>query len=257
MIKVKPHSYSDYISYAEECACGKVYPLSIAQGYQQGDIFTNSDSAPKTVLFWHYSGFAFVSGEYDESFLNEVYDIIADKENANTRRIILFTDDARTKAFFDNKEDVDTELRYFYEHKNNLSTPAIDLPCGCELKPIDAELLPMLRGRITPYFSWDNEDEFLSKGMGYCIVCDGEAAAWAFSAAVSDNEIDIGVETQENYQHRGLAAIVSQAMINYALSEGKAPVWACHYKNIASAKLAEKTGFEKVSECFVMKRNHE
>ena len=121
----------------------------------------------------------------------------------------------------------------------------------------DAELLSKIKGRITPYFSWDNADEFLSKGKGYCIVTDGEVAAWAFSAAVSSTEIDIGIETQEKYQHRGFAAIVSKAMIKYVLEQGKIPVWACHYKNIASAKLADKLGFDKVAECFVIKRKED
>lgn len=253
MIKVNPQHYSDYIQYVEKCTCGMVYPLSIVQGYQQGDIFVDSANSPKTVLFWHYSGFAFISGEYSESFLNEVYGIIANKEKSAERRFILFASDERTKTFFCDKKDIDIEQRYFYELKNDACDLTIDLPSGCELKPIDAELLPKLKGRITPYFSWNNAEDYLSKGMGYCVVCDDEAAAWAFTAAISDTEIDIGVETQENYQHRGFATIVSKAMIKYTLAESRYPVWACHYKNTASAKLAEKIGFVKASECFIVK----
>ena len=39
MIKVDFKDYSDYIPYAQQCKCGNVYLLSIAEGYQQGDIF--------------------------------------------------------------------------------------------------------------------------------------------------------------------------------------------------------------------------
>ena len=114
-----------------------------------------------------------------------------------------------------------------------------------------------MKGRITPYFSWNNADDFLAKGKGYCIITNGEISAWAFSASVSNNEIDIGVETQEKYQNRGYAAIVSKAMIKYILEHKKKPVWACNYKNIASARLAEKIGFDKISECFIIKRKHD
>lgn len=85
-------------------------------------------------------------------------------------------------------------------------------------------------------------------------MCGKEVAAWAFSSAVSNNEIDIGIETDEKYQHKGFATAVSTAMIKYVLAQNKTPVWACHYKNIASSKLAERSGFDRTSECYVIKR---
>ena len=77
MIKIDLQSYSDYICYAESCKYGNVYPLSIAEGYQQGDIYVNSINNTKNVLFWHFSGFAFISGEYNTSFLESVFDFIS------------------------------------------------------------------------------------------------------------------------------------------------------------------------------------
>ena len=255
MVKVDFKDYSNYIPYAQQCRCGNVYPLSIAEGYQQGDIFVSSTTDCKAVLFWHYSGFAFISGEYDKTLLEEISDIISDKEEINPRRLILFTDEERIKSFFNAKENIDIERRYFFEF-NKDSAETADLPSDCELKAIDTEIISKMEGRITPYFSWSNTEDFLLNGKGYCIITNGEIAAWAFSAAVSDDEIDIGVETQENYQHRGFAAIVSKAMIKYILEHNKKPVWACHYKNLASAKLAEKIGFDKIAECFVIKRKY-
>ncbi len=38
MIKVDFKDYSDYIPYAQQCKCGNVYLLSIAEGYQQGNV---------------------------------------------------------------------------------------------------------------------------------------------------------------------------------------------------------------------------
>lgn len=48
--------------------------------------------------------------------------------------------------------------------------------------------------------------------------------------------------------------MVANRMIQYALEQAKEPVWACHYQNIASERMAEKLGFIKVSECSVIKR---
>lgn len=253
MVEVEIKEYSDYISYAEKCSCGTVYPLSIAEKYQYGNIFVNSKGECHTVLFWHQSGFAFISGEYDESFLDFVYDMLIDRNKTNQRRFILFTDDNQIKRYFSARVNIEIEQRYFYEYKEPVCNIDSSYSDDFELRAIDYKLLGKIKGRITPYFSWRNSEEFLAKGKGYCILVDGNVAAWAFSSAVSDNEIDIGVETDERYQHRGYAAIVSKAMVQYVISENKTPVWACHHKNIASAKLAEKIGFEKTAECAVIK----
>jgi hypothetical protein len=51
-----------YIDYKDKSGCGKVYPCSIAESIQTGDIFINSFEDSRSVLFWHYSGFAFLYG---------------------------------------------------------------------------------------------------------------------------------------------------------------------------------------------------
>ncbi len=47
--------------------------------------------------------------------------------------------------------------------------------------------------------------------------------------------------------------IVANKMINYALEQGKNLVWACHCKNVASEKMAEKLGFVKNDSCTIIK----
>lgn len=44
-------------------------------------------------------------------------------------------------------------------------------------------------------------------------------------------------------------------LIQYTFEQGKKPVWACHYTNIASRKIAEKLGFQKVNECMIIKQD--
>jgi len=58
------------IEYAKECTANRVYPLSIATGTQEGDIYINGKGC---VLFWHYCGFAYISGDVSTVFLEEVY----------------------------------------------------------------------------------------------------------------------------------------------------------------------------------------
>ena len=91
------------------------------------------------------------------------------------------------------------------------------------------------------------------QGKGYCIMHGEEIAAWAFSAAVSSEEIDIGIETVESHRQKGLAVIIAAKMVEYTISQGKNPVWACYYKNMASQRIAEKLGYIKTGECNIIK----
>lgn len=249
MDKINLTDYKNYIQYIDKMGCGKVYPLSMAEMIQQGDVFVNHNS----VLFWHYCGFAFIYGDYDEFFLNDVYNKFINN-NIHSRRFILFISDEKTRNFFINKENIILERRYFFEYRKSSLANNKALPLNFKLCEIRKELFYKINGNVTPLFSWDNSSEFFEKGKGYCIL-DGEiVVAWAFTSAISNEEIDIGIETRAEYRHCGLGAIVSDKMIQYCFHQHKRPVWACNSNNIASQKLAEKIGFVKTSECFTIKR---
>lgn len=246
MYKAKPEEYSNYIKYIEKMSCGAVYPFSIAGDFQHGEIFSNS----RSVLFWHYCGFAFLYGEYDDSFLDFVSDLMMNAD----RRFILFTNDTPVENYFLKNKNAVIEKRLFFDYRKDVPPEIPKLPDGFELYEINAELIEKISGNITPYFSWDSTKSFLEKGKGYCIVKGDTVAAWAFSAAVSYWEIDIGIETNSEYRRLGLAEIVAKKMIAYCFEQNKRPVWACHKDNTASRKLAEKLGFVKSCECLTVKK---
>lgn len=246
--------YSDFIDLAEVHDCGAVYPLSVAEGIQEGDIFINAARGYEQVLFWAHSGFAYLSGEADVCFLDEVYGLMTDCIKSNTRRFLLMTRNPHIEEYFTQKDDCIVEKRYLFTYAGDTKVPMPLLPTGCALREIDSRLLKSISGQIIPSRFWKNADDFFVRGKGYCIVCGNDIASWAFSAAVSTKEIDIGIETNANYQQRGLGIIVAKKMIQYVTRQAKRPVWACHYKNVASAKMAEKLGFIKIAECSVIKR---
>ena len=93
-------SYPDCIALADSNDCGCVYPLSVAEGIQDGDIFTNSEQNYTSVLFWTHNGFAYHAGNVDACFLEDVYSLIADKDSSNNRRFLLMNRDLSIEAFF-------------------------------------------------------------------------------------------------------------------------------------------------------------
>jgi predicted GNAT family acetyltransferase len=117
---------------------------------------------------------------------------------------------------------------------------------------MDRDIISRLNGRITPAFSWDDTERFLKYGKGFCVMCDGEPVSWAFTAAVSSTEEDIGTETVESHRRKGLAAAAAAKTAEYIIAGGKAPVWACHCGNAGSQKTAAKIGFVKDTGCTVI-----
>ena len=97
-------SYPDCIALADSNDCGCVYPLSVAEGIQDGDIFTNSEQNYTSVLFWTHNGFAYHAGNVDACFLEDVYRLIADKDSSNNRRFLLMNRDLSIEAFFSSKK---------------------------------------------------------------------------------------------------------------------------------------------------------
>lgn len=248
MRKLDSSEYGGILPYIHEKSCGAVYPYSVAEGIQAGNIYTDGD----TVLVWHYCGFAFLYGKCERSAYERVYGQFLAKGSDLPRRFVLFVPDENALENFSGKAGIVAERRYFYTYGSG-EPGDISIPAGYENRAIDRELLERIQGRITPAFSWESGKRFLQGGKGFCVTAGGEPAAWAFSAAVSGREIDIGVETCDAYQRQGLASAAVQAMVLYIRETGKQPVWACHAGNIASQRLAERSGFVRTGECLTVR----
>jgi len=227
-----------YLEYAKRCSSNRVYPLSIVEGLQDGDIIPDDENDIKSVLFWHYSGFAYLSGDVGESFLQRIYEDYYFKEG--DMRFILITDDPKVIQFFSDKDDLVLDKRAEYSFGTLLPT---ECKCDYRIERIDDSNYDRIQGRIIPTFSWTGKEQFLDKGFGYVALDEEKVIAVAFSAAVSSEEVDIGVETNENYRHKGLAKALADRMCREVLSIGKKPVWAHAVANEGSKYTALAVGF--------------
>jgi hypothetical protein len=121
--KVDRNRYKEYIKCANECLANRVYPLSIATGTQDGDIYVDGKGC---VLFWHYCGFAYISGDVSEDVLEEVYRnfLVSDTE----RRFLLITDSEFVSDYysgmtcFDLIKELNTLIAESLKSNRNLMT---------------------------------------------------------------------------------------------------------------------------------------
>jgi len=234
----------DYIEYAKRTNSNRVYPLSIAEGYQSGDIIADDEEEAQCVMFWHYCGFAYLSGNVTEAFLDMIYRDYFCKETK--RRFVLITDDEKVKQYFAGKEGLVMDQRKEYRYSDGIIISEEEFHTDLKIERIDASNINAIRGRIVPAFSWESDDAFLKNGFGYVAMDGKNFSAIAFSAAVSSEEVDIGVETNEAYRNRGLAKILARHMIQEILHHGKTPVWAHAAANTASGKTALGVGFKEI-----------
>jgi RimJ/RimL family protein N-acetyltransferase len=114
---------------------------------------------------------------------------------------------------------------------------------ACPLVPVDRATFE-LAGGVVPRAFWTDADQFLAQGAGFAAIVDGEPGALAFSAFVTDTQLEIGIETAARHRGRGLAWIACAALIDHCLARHLEPVWACRLENTASHRLAEALGFE-------------
>lgn len=247
MRKVPANDYKLYIPWARQNTANKVYPCSIAEGLQSGDIYVNDGPKTDAVFFWHYCGFGYISGKPSDQMLNDIHEKMTSSHSE--RRLVLITSDDDVIAFFRDKDvhlDSRAEYTYHPQPKNRAilqATLTASPPTRLHIEQINSANISRIHGRIIPSFSWDSPDRFLKDGFGYIALDRETVCAVAFSAAVSSDQIDIGVETHENYRRKGLAAMLTNSMCATIVKKGKTPVWAHSTSNKGSMNTAIKCGF--------------
>ena len=228
---------------ARENKANKVYPMSVAEGFQTGEIFVDDVIQPKAAFFWHYCGFGYISGEPDNEFLGEISGLMSAKDKG--RRLVLILNEQEIIRFFRDK-DVSINTRVEYSYTGTVSKPVNYDSDRFQIKPVDSDNIFEIRGRIVPSFSWDSNEHFLEKGFGYAAFEGDDFCGVAFSSAVSSEEVDIGVETAEKYRGNGIASALSATMRDHIIRIGKKPVWAHAGSNLGSMHTALGLGFEEV-----------
>lgn len=236
-------NYSSVEHLISQIRVAKVYPLSIVEGFQSGEIFADDADDPKTVFVWHSGGVAHLEGKYNEEMIREIRHLMSDPLPGHMDRLVLQakTQDANMELFRN-----DTSVREGERFDFDLSDETMS---DITVKDVSIELITpgnydRIKGRFIPSFYWESKEAFLKNGFGCIAVKDGVVAASAFAAAVSRKYVSIGVETYEDLRGKGYGMAVSAAMVRESLKRGITPLWGCDVLNEASRRLACLIGFK-------------
>jgi GNAT superfamily N-acetyltransferase len=127
------------------------------------------------------------------------------------------------------------------------------LPDGYEVRRVDRSLWEDTGINKDVFHEWENMEEmwgthenFLAKGISYCVVHESEVVSWCNCDCVAGARIDVGIFTQPAYRRRGLGTAAVAATVEKCLEQGyKAVGWHCNADNIGSWKTAERVGFKR------------
>jgi len=164
--------------------------------------------------------------------------------------VIVNTDEWKKRIETIHKGCIDKFQRYEFkknpEHldRNNLQSFLSTLPEGYELKRIDESLAeePSLHEVSEDFTSnFDSIEDYMNRGIGYCILHHGQVVCGASSYSIYDNGIEIEIGTHPEYRRKGLATIVASALILACLDRGIYPSWDA--ANTESVALAQKLGY--------------
>lgn len=205
-------------------------------------------------------------GGKNPDFNNELGRLLRKRYEENQKKVVLaIADDKWRKVVEEQNQSQEEKVikesqRYKFKFNRALfESRKWEIPEGYELREIDKDVIVNLQGRIIPSFSWESQQAFLEKGKGMCLLHNGDIvgnsiACNAFSAAIGNGQMDIGIETNPEYRGKGLGKVIAAQMVKYALSQGYEPIWGCDTRNIGSLRIAEAVGFEVVGKHYMYMR---
>jgi GNAT superfamily N-acetyltransferase len=122
------------------------------------------------------------------------------------------------------------------------------------IEKIDLALAERIRGEKTEVtaeqlFGFDSAEDFLDRGLGYCIFFGEEIVSVGAAGAACKKGIEIQINTSKKHRGKGLATAVGAALIIDCLEQGIDPNWDAATE--ISAGLAKKLGYAPKGEYLV------
>ena len=236
--------------------------MSVLAGASRGVVYAVSDDAPRAALIhtghrWHLGGDPAGFADGLKQLFDEV--VYPRGQAAGDFGFMLYPDDHPGWG-----EVIETALagrpaRRFTRHYYHLTAldhaRAAAVPAGMTVHAIDADLLAQTT--LTGYAELVEElhservsvEDFLAHSFGTCAVTGGAIAGMCTSEYNTGTRVEVGINTMEAYQRKGVASALLWAFAQIAFARGVTEIgWHCWSENTPSVGTALKNGFRFVRE---------
>ncbi len=253
MILLEKNKYFLCEKALESVQINHFFAMSVIRNHVNGQVFVNHANNPKVFYVKHPYGMSLLFGKTDdENFNNWLKKYISDEKT--NHEYLQASPDSWDKIFqvwfsniwseTENKQKIWLQTRANFEFFPNEFHKYFPETGSHEIVKIDKEIFESFEGSVVPKVFWNNAEDFLQKGIGYCLIVKGKPASIAFSSFVHEPFYEIGIETTEEFRGNGLAKIVCSELINFLQRNRFNPVWSCRKGNSQSYYLAQKLGFK-------------
>lgn len=233
---------------------------SIIDGTTPARVFVDQKPKPRSGLMWNKQDALLLAGYAgNEDFNLSLEEILIQKIIPDARKRYIpemsfyceaSTWESRLGTILKGRS-VNKASRRFYQYDKLKFDWRRQIPFGYEIRLFDASLLEsnefenvdQLIGWVRSF--WHSNQDFLKKGIGYCLIKEKTIASWCLSVFVSEANYEFGVATVPEYRRQGLATLVASACVEHCEENEFTPHWHCWNDNIGSIMVAEKIGFGK------------
>lgn len=268
MIQLQTENYYKLAEPVKNVGINHLFARTVVEQKMDGEIFVDDPEQPSTFYVKHGYGMALLFGKTDnETFnrhlanyllnenktrkANEWLQAYPPKWNDKLEELLdgrlLGETDANPYQNKDNQQYIKKSTRVnFRFNREKYMPPEPGNYAEFKVVKTDAELFDQISGTVVPRYFWRNKEEFEQQGAGFSLMYENEYVSTAFSAFAFETELELGIETQSQFQGKGLAQLTCSALVDYCLENSYEPVWACRLENAGSYKLAQKLGFEPI-----------
>lgn len=236
-----------------------VYEL--LDGQKTGRVYVDDLARPRTALVCPSTGFYFAFGAPDQAVIQPLVEALwRDQIPLRHREIYvsLFGSNAAWEAplqrIFAGKRSAPANRLAFDLHG---SPPALAIPAGFRLAPIDAALARgILDGSATGNFGIDpwfirvggGPETYATRGLGLALMAGDQIASLCGYCALAHGEAEMEVGTVPAFRGRGLAEAVSAGFMRQCQARGIVPAYSCATRNLPSLAVAHKLGYSEIEE---------
>ena len=221
--------------------------LAVLAGIRSGKILVDDPQNPKwLVVYENTFGTIYPGGEIGTALL---FEIITRLRSEKMVLLGLWSDDPRWELI-PSEYDYEGRVLDFYDRARDgrLKKFINQMPEGCELRPVSADLIERSINRDAHFSGYPNHEAASSDLTGFFLMKADEILCEALAGPMVLGTREMGVDTPESYRQRGYATITCAKLIDTCEQQGLQTYWNCNKTNTASMKLARNLGYQTQKE---------
>jgi len=253
---LEPDNYARVHSLFEEMTC-HLAVLTVLAGILPGRIYVDDPASPgAAILIPSNQHRVYVSGEHAQSMLGDVIHMLFKQSLAESYEFLLYYASNTGKQTLEQllkKHETFSGWRQFYRLREPSSPGSKPLPENITIGLIDETMFvdstlvnsQLLLEEI--HTESPSLEHFFLQNFGFCAQDGHKLVAWCLAEYHYQGRYELGIETIEAYQRKGIATHLASAVIRQAFAGGATEIgWHCWATNTPSIATALKLGFEKV-----------